>query len=49
MINAYCLVGNMKKAMGLVDDMVSTGLEPNVHTYGALINGYYKMEGLMMH
>jgi pentatricopeptide repeat protein len=48
LIARYCLAGKMEKAFGVLDVMVSFGIEPDVVTYAWLINGYVKMEELML-
>ncbi|WVZ50831.1 hypothetical protein U9M48_002051, partial [Paspalum notatum var. saurae] len=42
LIDGYCLVGKMKKALRVFDAMVSAGLEPDVVVYGTLVQGYCK-------
>jgi pentatricopeptide repeat protein len=38
LVDEYCLIGKMDKALGALDDMESVGVEPNIVTYGTLVN-----------
>lgn len=42
MISLCSKTNNVKKAFALFDELVEKGLEPNVHTYSALLHVLYK-------
>jgi pentatricopeptide repeat protein len=41
-MDVLCKKWEIEKAIGILDDMISKGLQPNVITYSILINGHCK-------